>query len=138
MEMVAVRSIAIVLVMCAVFVSLALSADKPTLRRQTAWIVAPGHTGEIRVKVGDVVQIESEMLPVIPMHLGKTFKVGVKGRFLQTIGSLPPEGEGAFHSSFYFKAVAAGRATVTVALRDAEGKQLQTWEYVVVVESGKS
>ncbi len=111
---------------------------RPPLRKQTVWIVPHEHTGEIKVQIGDVVQIESQTLPVIPMHLGKTFKATLEGRAVQRIGSLPPEGEGAFHASFYFKAVAATRTTVTVILLDAEGKQLQTWDYVVVVESAKT
>jgi hypothetical protein len=127
----------VLLVTCAVVVALALGADKPTLRKQVAWIVAPKHTGEVRVQVGDVVQIESQRLPVIPMHLGKRFSAKQNGRALHTIGRLPPAGEGSFHTSFYYKASAVGQSTVTVSLRDAEGKELQSWDYVVVVEQAK-
>ncbi|MFQ5809644.1 MAG: hypothetical protein ACE5JM_08495, partial [Armatimonadota bacterium] len=91
----AVRIMCAVLVTCAVVVALVLGADKPTLRKQAAWIVAPEHPGEIKVQVGDVVQIESQRLPVIPMHLGKRFSAKQNGRALHTIGKLPPAGEGS-------------------------------------------
>ena len=130
----AVKPIGICLVMCAVFVTLALSADKPTLRKHTAWIVAPEHTGEIKIRIDDLVQIDSEKLPVIHTHLGKTFSAKLNGRCLQMIGRLPPGGEGSFAASFYFQAVSAGPTTVTVTLSDAQGTQLQTWDYAVLVE----
>ena len=133
-----VRLVCVLLVTCAVVLALALGADKPTLRRQTAWIVEPEHAGEIKVQVGDVVQIESQHLPVIPVHLGKRFKAKIEGRSLHTIGSLPPAGEGSFHASFYYKASDPGRSTVTVTLHDAQGTQLESWDYVVVVEREKT
>jgi len=69
--------------------------------------------------------------------VGKRFKAKLNGSSLNTIGRLPPGGEGSFHASFYYKAVAAGQSTVTVTLHDAQSEQLESRDYVVVVERGK-
>ena len=95
-----------------------LYAGTAQVSQRTVWIVPYDHQGTLRVQPGDVIELWTEPLALIPDNLESTFRASKAGAGVEL---------------FFFKAFEPGAATLKVELVHADGRVLNTWTYTVEV-----
>lgn len=110
-----------------------LYAGAPQVSQRTVWIVPYDHQGTLRVQPGDVIELWTEPLALIPDNLESTFRASKAGPGLELVGEALPHKEGTMERLFFFKAFEQGAATLKVELVHADGRVLNTWTYKVEV-----
>lgn len=91
----------------------------------------------IKLKVGEVLQIEPFTYPVIPAFLDATLKAHLTGdRALELIGQLPTSSgrEGRSGRSVFFLAVKEGRTRASLTLVDGQGRPIEGFDLSYVID----
>ncbi len=110
-----------------------LYAGTTQVSQRTVWILPYDHDEAICVQPGDVIEVWTKPLPVIPENLEARFRASKDGRGVEFIGETLPHKEGTMERLFFFKAFDPGAATLKVELLDADGSVRETWTYEVEV-----
>jgi len=110
-----------------------LYAETAQVSKRTVWIVPYDHQGTVRVEPGDVIELWTEPLAVIPENLESRFRASKTGSGIELVGETLPHKEGTMERLFFFKAFEPGLAALKVELVHAEGRILRTWTYQVEV-----
>lgn len=108
-------------------------AEVSKVSKATLWIVPYDHQGVLRVEPGDVVEVWTTPLAVIPENLEARFRASREGRGVELVGEALPHKEGTMERLYFFKAFDPGEATLKVELLNAEGQVRETWTYRVQV-----
>ena len=112
-----------------------LYAGSNGLVKRTVWIVPHDHQGELRVGTGDVIEVWTRPLAVIPDNLESRFKASSVGRAVDLVGEGLPHKEGTMERIYFFKAFEPGSATLKVELTGADGQVRETRTYEVEVSA---
>ena len=110
-----------------------LYAGAAQVSQRTVWIVPYDHEATLRVQPGDVVELWTEPLALVPDNLESTFRASKAGPGVELVGQALPHKEGTMERLFFFKAFEPGAATLKVELVHADGRVLNTWTYQVEV-----
>jgi len=110
-----------------------LYAGTAQMSQRTVWIVPYDHQGTLRVQPGDVIELWTEPLALIPDNLESTFRASKTGAGVELVGEALPHKEGTMERLFFFKAFEPGPATLKVELVHADGRVLNTSTYKVEV-----
>lgn len=110
-----------------------LYAGTAQVSQRTVWIVPYDHQHTLRIQPGDVVELWTEPLALIPDNLESTFRASTAGPGVELVGEALPHKEGTMERLFFFKAFEPGPATLKVELVHAEGAVRNTWTYQVEV-----
>ena len=115
-----------------------LRAESAQMVKHTVWVVPWDHQGLVRVQPGDVIEVWTRPLPVIPENLESRFRASRDGRGVELVGETLPHKEGTMERLFFFKAFDPGPATLTVELVNAEGEVREAWSYAVEVAAPRT
>ena len=110
-----------------------LRAENAQVVKHTVWVVPWDHQGLVSVQPGDVIEVWTRPLPVIPENLESHFRASKDGRGVELVGETLPHKEGTMERLFFFKAFDPGPATLTVERVNADGEVRETWNYTVEV-----
>ena len=110
-----------------------LHAESAEVAKHTVWVVPWDHQGPVRVQPGDVIEVWTRPLPVIPENLESRFRASREGRGVELVGETLPHKEGTMEHLFFFKAFDPGPATLKVELVNAEGEVREALSYAVEV-----
>jgi len=110
-----------------------LYAGTAQVSQRTVWIVPYDHQGTLRLQPGDLIELWTEPLALIPDNLESTFRASKTGAGVELVGEALPHKEGTMERLFFFKAFEPGAATLKVELVHAEGAVRNTWTYKVEV-----
>jgi hypothetical protein len=88
----------------------------------------------IELKVGDMIEMASPMLPLVPANLDKEFQVTYDQKTLRLIGDLTPDVEGVMGREYYFKAIFPGDGFIEITVSDAEGEVLEKHSQDILVK----
>jgi hypothetical protein len=110
-----------------------LYAGTAHVSQRTVWIVPYDHQQTLRIQPGDVIELWTEPLALIPDNLESTFRASTAGPGVELVGEALPHKEGTMERLFFFKAFEPGPATLKVELVHAEGAVRNTWTYQVEV-----
>jgi len=130
------RSICLVLLSIAVLGMCIACAETKRVSKGTVWIVAHDCEEPLKVAAGDVIEVWTQPLPVIPENLETRFRASREGRGVELVGETLPHKEGTMERLFFFKAFDPGPATLKVELLDAKGEVRETRTYQVEVTAG--
>ncbi len=111
-----------------------LHADDDPMRKHTVWVVPWDYREVIRVQPGDVIEIWTRPLPVIPANLEARFRASKLGRGVELVGETLPHKEGTMERLYFFKAFDPGPATLKVELLDRDGQVRETFTYRAEVQ----
>ncbi len=92
-----------------------------TVKSATLWVVPWDYEGVIEARPGDVIEVWTRPLPVIPENLEARFRPSVSGDAVAYIGDVLPPKEGTMERLFFFKVFAPGEARLQVELVDGDG-----------------
>lgn len=121
---------------CALAVGLLFAGSEP-MTKHAVWVVPWDHRGTLQVETGDVIELWTEPLAVIPRNLESRWRASCAGRGVELVGEALPHKEGTMERLFFFKAFDPGPATLKVDLLDKEGQVLESWSYRVEVVAPK-
>jgi len=110
-----------------------LRAETAQVVKHTVWVVPWDHQELVSVQPGDVIEVWTRPLPVIPENLESRFRSSKDGRGVELVGETLPHKEGTMERLFFFKAFDPGPATLKVELVYADGEVRETWSYAVEV-----
>ncbi|MDH4179191.1 MAG: hypothetical protein OEV33_01670 [Armatimonadota bacterium] len=110
-----------------------LRAESVQVVKHTVWVVPWDHQGLVNVQPGDVIEVWTRPLPVIPENLESRFRASKEGGGVELVGETLPHKEGTMERLFFFKAFDPGPATLKVELVNAEGEVREAWSYAVEV-----
>jgi len=110
-----------------------LYAKTTPVTQRTVWIVPCDYQQTIRVHPGDVIELWTEPLAVIPQNLESRFRASKVGQGMELVGETLPHKEGTMERLFFFKAFDPGPATLKVELIDGGGAVRATRTYQVEV-----
>jgi len=110
-----------------------LYAGTAQVSQRTVWIVPYDDQGTLRLQPGDVIELWTEPLALIPDNLESTFRASKTGAGVELVGEALPHKEGTMERLFFFKAFEPGAATLKVELVHADGAVRNTWTYKVEV-----
>jgi len=110
-----------------------LRAESVQVVKHTVWVVPWDHQELVRVQPGDVIEVWTRPLPVIPENLESRSRASKDGRGVELVGETLPHKEGTMERLFFFKAFDPGPATLKVELVNAEGDVREAWSYAVDV-----
>jgi len=99
----------------------------------TLWMIPWNHDGVVRVQAGDVVEIWTKPLPIIPENLEARFRASKDGRGIEFLGETLPHKEGTMERLYFFKAFDPGTATAKIDLVGREGNVMETFAYEIEV-----
>jgi hypothetical protein len=111
-------------------------ADRVTER--TLWIVPYDQEGVLRVRPGDVIEVWTQPLPVIPENLEARFRASKTGQGVELVGETLPHKEGTMERLYFFKAFDPGPATLKIELINMDGSVRSTRTYQVEVAEATS
>lgn len=110
-----------------------LYAGTAQVSKRTVWIVPYDCQQTLRVQPGDVIEVWSEPLAVIPQNLESRFRASKVGGGVELVGEALPHKEGTMERLFFFKAFEVGPATLRVDLIGGDGAVRETRSYRVEV-----
>ena len=110
-----------------------LGGESTNVKKFAVWVVPYDHVGRISVNKGDVIELWTSPLPVIPDNLDVEIRVTKQGQGIQQIGHILPSKEGTMERIYYFKAFNPGLANLKVELINEDGAIRKTWTYEVDV-----
>jgi hypothetical protein len=108
-------------------------AETGQLSKRTVWIVPYDYRETLRVSPGDVIEVWTKPLAVIPENLEARFRASREGRGVELVGEVLPHREGTMERLYLFKAFDPGPAVLKVEMLNREGEVQQTWTYPVEV-----
>jgi hypothetical protein len=111
-----------------------LYAGAHLLARHTVWVVPWDCKEIIRVEPGDVIEVWTRPLAVIPENLEARFRASKVGRNVELVGETLPHREGTMERLYFFRAFEPGPATLKVELLDRSGEVRETFTYAVEVQ----
>jgi hypothetical protein len=111
-----------------------LYAGAHLLPRHTVWVVPWDCTETIRAEPGDVIEVWTRPLAVIPENLEARFRASKVGRNVELVGETLPHREGTMERLYFFKVFEPGAATLKVELLDRKGEVRDTFTYAVEVQ----
>lgn len=114
-----------------------LAAEGVEVEQRTAWIVPHDYDGVLRVQPGDVIEVWTQPLPLIPANLESRFRASTEGAGVELVGEALPRKEGTMERLFYFKAFEPGPAALTIELVHRDGTVRETRTYQVEVEAAE-
>jgi len=115
-----------------------LLAETGQVTKRALWIVPWDHEGLLRVQRGDVIEVWTKPLAVVPENLESRFRASKEGRGVELVGETLPHKEGTMERLYFFKAFDPGPATLKVELLGADGTVRETFTYPVEVVAGGS
>jgi hypothetical protein len=110
-----------------------LFAETAGVSKHTVWVVPWDHEGTLRVEPGDVIEVWTEPLAVIPANLEARLRASKVGQGVELVGEALPHKEGTMERLYFFKAFDPGPATLKVELLNADGTVRETRTYRVEV-----
>lgn len=110
-----------------------LFAETAGVSKHTVWVVPWDHEGTLRVEPGDVIEVWTEPLAVIPANLEARLRASKVGQVVELVGEALPHKEGTMERLYFFKAFDPGPATLKVELLNADGTVRETRTYRVEV-----
>jgi len=106
------------------------------MSKGTLWIVPYDCEETVRVQAGDMIELWTEPLSVIPENLESRFRASKVGQGVELVGETLPHREDTMERLYFFKAFEPGPATLKVELLDMDGTVRETRAYhVEVLES---
>jgi hypothetical protein len=105
------------------------------VKKQTVWIVPWDHQGLLQVTPGDIIEVWTKPLAVIPENLESTFRTSKEGRGVELVGQTLPHKEGTMERLYFFKTFDVGPATLKVELLGPDGSVRETFLYEVEVKT---
>ena len=112
-----------------------LYAETSHVLKATVWIVPWDHEGTLRVQPGDVVELWTRPLGLLPENLDARFRASKVGRGIELVGETLPHKEGTMERLYFFKAFDPGAATLKIELLNGDGTVRETRTYQVEVTS---
>jgi hypothetical protein len=110
-----------------------LYGEVAEVTKRTVWIVPYDHAGTLRVQPGDVIEVWTTPLPLVPDNLESRFRASTEGRGIELVGETLPHKEGTMERLYFFKAFEPGPAAIVVELVHRDGTVRDTWRYEVEV-----
>ena len=110
-----------------------LCAETAQVTQRTVWIVPHDCQGTLRVQPGDVIELWTWPLPLVPDNLESRFRASKEGRGVELVGETLPHKEGTMQRLYFFKAFEPGPATLKVEVIDGGGAVRATRTYQVEV-----
>ena len=110
-----------------------LYAGSSEMSKRTVWIVPYDCQDALQVQPGDVIEVWTRNLPVIPDNLEARFRASKVGTGVELVGETLPHKEGTMQRLFFFKAFDPGPATLKVELVNMDGAVREAWSYQVQV-----
>ena len=110
-----------------------LYAETHQMSKRTVWIVPYDYQGTLRVQPGDVIELWTWPLPLVPDNLESRFRASKEGSGVELVGETLPHKEGTMERLYFFKAFDPGPATLKVELLNADGTVRETRTYQVEV-----
>ena len=110
-----------------------LFAETAGVSKHTVWVVPWDHKGTLQVEPGDVIEVWTEPLAVIPANLEARLRASKVGQGVELVGEALPHREGTMERLYFFKAFDPGPATLKVELLNADGTVRETRTYRVEV-----
>jgi len=110
-----------------------LFAETAGVSKHTVWVVPWDHEGTLQVEPGDVIEVWTEPLAVIPANLEARLRASKVGQGVELVGEALPHKEGTMERLYFFKAFDPGPATLKVELLNADGTVRETRTYRVEV-----
>jgi len=110
-----------------------LFAETAGVSKHTVWVVPWDHEGTLQVEPGDVIEVWTEPLAVIPANLEARLRASKVGQGVELVGEALPHREGTMERLYFFKAFDPGPATLKVELLNADGTVRETRTYRVEV-----
>ncbi len=110
-----------------------LCAGAHLLARHTVWVIPWDYKETIRVQPGDVIEVWTRPLPVIPENLEARFRASKVGRGVELVGETLPHREGTMERLYFFRVFEPGPATLKVELLGRNGEVRETFTYAVEV-----
>jgi len=110
-----------------------LFAETAGVPKHTVWVVPWDHEGTLQVEPGDVIEVWTEPLAVIPANLEARLRASKVGQGVELVGEALPHREGTMERLYFFKAFDPGPATLKVELLNADGTVRETRTYRVEV-----
>lgn len=104
------------------------------MSKHTVWVVPWDYQEVIRVQPGDVIEVWTRPLPVIPANLEARFRASKLGPGVELVGEALPHKEGTMERLYFFKAFDPGPATLKVELLDRDGQVRETFSYRAEVQ----
>ena len=108
------------------------------MMKKNLFIVSCVHKEPVMVKTGDMVQICTPKLALVPANLEKSFRFEYDKIKLRLVGETLPPGEGIMGKEIYFKAEREGEAFVKVFLLDKDKKAIESYQYKIFIERNKN
>jgi hypothetical protein len=105
------------------------------MMKHTVWVVPWDHRGTVRVQPGDVIEVWTKPLPVVPANLESRFRASKEGRGVELVGEALPHKEGTMERLYFFRAFDPGPATLKVDLLGADESVRETFTYSVEVKA---
>ncbi len=110
-----------------------LCAETAQVPKRTVWIVPHDYQGTLCVQSGDVIELWTWPLPLVPDNLESRFRASKEGRGVELVGETLPHKEGTMERLYFFKAFEPGPATLKVELVHMDGAVRETRTYQVEV-----
>lgn len=123
----------VVLAIALLYVETGSSGPATQVSKRTVWIVPHDCQGTLSVQTGDVIELWTWPLPVIPENLESRFRASKIGRGVEFVGETLPHKEGTMERLYFFKAFDPGPATLKIELLAADGAVRETRTYQVEV-----
>jgi hypothetical protein len=110
-----------------------LCAESPQVTERTLWIVPYDHEGTLQVRPGDMIEVWTQPLPVIPENLEARFRASKVGQGVEMVGETLPHKEGTMERLYFFKAFDPGPAALRIELIEMDGTVRGSRTYEVEV-----
>ncbi len=128
-----VRNLLAALIVLAALAAGLACAEMSSLSKRTVWIIPADHQQTIQVQPGDVIELWTTPVPLLPDNLDLTFRASRVGQGVELIGDTLPHREGTIQRIYFFKAFDPGSATLKVELLNADGSLRDSHTYQVEV-----
>lgn len=115
-----------------------LYAETAKVSKRTVWIVPHDYQGSLRVQPGDVIELWTWPLALVPDNLESRFRASKEGSGVELIGETLPHKEGTMERIYFFKAFEPGAATLKVELVHMDGAVMDARTYNVEVAPPES
>jgi len=110
-------------------------AGASEMTKHTVWVVPWNHRGMLRVQPGDVIEVWTKPLAVVPANLESRVRASKEGRGVELVGETLPHKEGTMERLYFFRAFDPGPAALKVELVGADGAVRETFTYSVEVKA---
>lgn len=125
------KQVVLVAAVAAAIVAGIVWAGPSQMTQATVWVVPWDQQGVIEARAGDVLEVWTRPLALVPENLEASFRAKKEGRGVELVGEALPHKEGTMERLYFFKVFEPGPATLTIELVERDGSVRETFSYRV-------